>query len=238
MGLNLTGNKLTWGIIISLVFAFVIREGCNKGGVSEQDFETLMEIHVRDSTELAIKNNQLGQATITAEAFELSQEALSKYVQQSDEMKGKLANVYGQINSLNTTIASFKKDTIRIPVPHGDTLPCGDIDKSYPVVDPNKYYSFDFKFKNKRGHEPEFYFLNFNIPDTVTDVIGVKKDGFLNMRRTLVSEQVHTNKYIQVKGVKTIVKKEAKPKTLKKVAKGFVMGVIATIFVQSKLKNK
>lgn len=238
MGWNISKDKWMWGVIVSLVLAFVVREGCNKGGVSEKDFDTLMKIHIRDSTELSVKNNQLGQITVTAEAFQLSQEALNKYVQQSDEMKGKLANVYSQINSLNTTIANFKKDTIRIPVPHGDTLPCGDIDKTYPVVDVDKCYSFDFKFKNRRGFEPEYYFLNFSIPDTVTDVIGVKKSGFLNIKHTLVSEQIHTNKCIEVKGVKTIVKSEAKPKTIKKVVKGFVLGIIATIVVQSKLKNK
>lgn len=210
--------------------------GCNKSKGIEKDFNTLLKLHFRDSSELVYKTNKLGELTTTAKAFKLSQESLDKYVKENDQLKNKLANAYSNVNSVSTTASNFHADSIKIPVPIHDTVPCDDIEKSYPVID--KYYSFDFKFKNKQGREPEFLFLNFNIPDTTTEIIGIKKSGFLNLKRTLVSEQVHTNKYIQVKGVKTIVKSEAKPKTLKKIMTGIGIGIVGTIVVQSKLKNK
>ena len=197
-----------------IVLLLLWQKSCNKASSSVKDIETLMSIHIRDSSELVWKTNKLGQPTVTAEAFELSQKTLTKYVAENSSLNNKLANSYKSINSLNVTISNFHKDTIRIPVPKYDTLPCGDIDKSYPVVDKDKFYSFDFKFKNRQGHEPEYYFLNFNIPDTTTDVIGVMKSGFLNMKRTLVSEQTHTNKLIKVGGVQTIVSSAAKPKRI------------------------
>lgn len=210
-------------------------DGCNKGKQNKKDFETLMNLHFRDSTELVEKTNKLGQITVTAEAFQLSQENLDKYVAENTFLQKKLSNSYQHINSLTETISNFHKDTIRVPVPKHDTLPCGDIDKDYPVVD--KFYSFNFKFKNKTGHEPEFMFLNFNIPDTATTVIGIQKSGFLKMKHTLVSEEVHSNKLIKITGNKTIVKSEAKPKTLQKIAIGFGLGIVTTIAVQSKLKK-
>lgn len=210
-------------------------DGCNKGRRSEKDFETLLNIHMRDSTELVEKTNKLGQITITSEAFQLSQQNLDKYISENMDLKNKLENAYHHVNSINTTATNLHIDTIRIPVSMHDTIPCGNIDKDYPVSD--RFYSFNFRFKNNIGHEPEFYFLNINIPDTTTEVIGIKKSGFLKLKHTLVSEQTHTNKYIQIKGVKTIVKSEAKPRTLKKVAIGFGLGIITTIAIESKLNN-
>lgn len=223
-------------VIVSIIAAIAIWmsiDGCNRQRQGRKDFDALMNLHFRDSSELVTKTNKLGELSVTAKAFQLSQASLDKYVSENAILKNKLTNAYSHINSINTTISSVHIDTIRIPV--HDTLPCGDIDKSYPVVD--RYYSFDFKFRNRRGMEPEFYFLNISIPDTVTDVIGIRKSGFLNLKRTMVSEQVHTNKYVQVKGVQTIVKSEAKPKTLRKVAIGFGLGVITTFAIQSGVKK-
>lgn len=222
----------TIGIAIAVWFSV---DGCTRARNSEKDFNTLMQIHFRDSSELVKKTNELGQITATAKAFELSQESLEKYVAENSSLKGKLSNSYSKIESLSETISNFHTDTIRIPVPSGDTIPCADIEKSYSVV--HEFYSFDFKFKNRQGHDPEYLFLNFNIPDTMTEIIGVKKSGFLNLKRTLVSEQVHTNDFIKIKGVKTIVKSEAKPKILKRFLIGFGTGFIAAIFVNEKLKK-
>lgn len=237
---KMSNNWRSYFIILAIASGIALWlsiDGCNKGRQNEKDFETLMNMHMRDSTELVEKTNKLGQITVTAEAFQLSQDNLDKYLAENAELKNKLVNAYHHVTSINTTATNLHIDTLRIPVPIHDTLPCGDIEKNYPVVDPNKYYSFDFKFKNKAGHEPEFLFLNFNIPDTTTEVIGIKKSGFLNLKHTLVSEQTHTNKYIQIKGVKTIVKSEAKPKTLQKIAIGFGLGIIATIATEIKLNN-
>lgn len=219
---------------MAIVIFFSIK-GCNKNQSAADDYTTLLGIHFRDSAELVKKTNQLGQVTVTAEAYALSQKALDEYVAQNADLKNKLANSYHHVSSVSTTVTNTHIDSIKVPVPVHDTIPCDDIEKNYPVLD--KYYSFDFTFKNKKGKSPEFLFTNFNIPDTCTNVIGVKKSGFLNLKHTLVSEQVHSNKYIKITGVQTIVKKDAKPKILQKVLIGFGMGVAATIYVESKIKQ-
>lgn len=231
-------NWKSYFIILSIAFGISLLfsiDGCSKGEENKEDLETLIKIHMRDSIELVEKTNKLDQITITAEAFQLSQQNLDKYISENMDLKNKLANAYHHVNSINTTATNLHIDTIRIPVSVHDTIPCGNIDREYPVSD--RFYSFNFSFKNKIGHEPEFYFLNINIPDTTTEVIGIKKSGFLKLKHTLVSEQTHTNKYIQIKGVKTIVKSEAKPRTFKKVAIGFGLGIITTIAIESKLNN-
>lgn len=192
-----------------IVLFILLQKSCERESGSRKDFDTLAHIHFRDSSELSEKTNKLGQTTVTAQAYELSQKNLDRYVSENSDLKNKLSNSYRHVNSVNETATNFHIDTIKVPVPVHDTIPCADFDKSYPVLD--KYYSFNFQFKNKHGHEPEYNFLNFNIPDTVIDVIGIKKSGFLNMKHAMVSEQVHTNKYIDVKGIKTVVKSEAQP---------------------------
>lgn len=228
----------SYSIILSLALAIAIWfsiDGCNKAKNNSKDFQTLLKIHFRDSSELVRKTNKLGQLSTTSKALELTQQSLDKYIVENASLKNKLVNAYHHVSSINTTITNTHIDTIKIPVSIHDTIPCADIDKSYSVID--KFYSFDFKFKNKRGQEPEYLFLNFNVPDTSTDVIGIKKSGFLNLKHTLVSEQVHTNKYIEIREVKTIVKSEAKPKVLKKVAIGFALGIIATIATEYKINK-
>jgi hypothetical protein len=227
-------DKILLGTIaVMAVIIFFSIKGCNENQSAWEDYNTLLDIHLRDSTELVKKTNALGQVTVTAEAFALSQKALDEYVAQNADLKKKLANSYHHVGSVSTTTSVTKIDTLKIPVPIHDTIPCGDIEKNYPVLD--RYYSFNFSFKNKQGKAPEFLFTNFSIPDTCTQVIGVKKSGFLNLKRTLVSEQTHTNKYIQITGVQTIVAKEAKPKTLQKILIGFGLGVAAAIYVESKI---
>lgn len=220
-------------IILLVALSYFGIDGCNGKRDTSKDYNTLLKIHMRDSSELVEKTNQLGEVTTTAKAYELSQKDLDKYVSENKDLKNKLANAYHHIGSINTTITNLHIDTIKVPV--HDTIPCGDIDRSYPVLD--RYYSFVFKFKNRSGHNPEYNFINFNIPDTSVDVIGIKKSGFLNLKHTLVSEQTHSNKYINIKGNQTIVKSEAKPKTFKKLAIGFGIGILTTIVVEQKLKH-
>lgn len=214
--IHISITALLAGAVIVL-FVLLLRN-CGSKNISERDFNTLAQMHMRDSLELIDKNNKLGQASITAIAYELSKKDIDKYVAENAILKNKLTNAYSTINSINVTATNFHVDTIIVKVPVHDTLPCGDFDKSYPVLD--RYYSFNFNLKIKNQH-PDYFFTNFNIPDTCTNTIGVKKSGFLNMKRTLISEQSHTNKNIRILGVETIVKSEAKPK---RIGIGFSVG--------------
>ena len=221
---NNNGNnnwKLSfYGLVVFSVICFWFSiDSCNR---HKKDSEKFFGKFLKDSIELVERTNQLGQITVTAEAFALSQEQINKYVSENDELKKKLANSYKDIKTVYVTRTVVKIDSIKITTK--DTIPCDDFELSEKVTD--RFYALDFKLKNKKGQLPDIGIFNLTVPDTATTVIGTKKSGFLKLKRTLVAEQVHSNPYVKVQSMNTIVKADAKPRTLRKVAVGIAIGLV------------
>lgn len=219
-------------LIVSAIIIWFSISTCN-GNKERSNY--FFDKFLKDSTlfALEVKKNKLGEKTTTVATVELTKDEMKKYIEAHPELEKELANKYKTIKTVIKTVTEFRIDSVNIPV--HDTLPCGDFEKSYPVKD--RFYSFSLDIKNKQGSEPRINVMNLSIPDSSTTVIGVKKSGFLNLKRDLVTETRHSNKYMNVTEMQPITTGDIKPHTLRNVGIGAGLGVLGTIIIRSLVLN-
>lgn len=214
-------------LIISAIIIWLSISTCNG---NKQRSSYFFDKFLADSTKyaLTIKNNKQGEKTTTVGTVELTKDEMEQYIESHPEFKKELANKYKTIKTVIKTVTVFKVDSINVAV--HDTLPCGDFEINKLISE--RYYSFDFNLKNKKGLSPNINITNLIIPDSSTTVIGVKKSGFLNLKRDLVTETRHSNKYMNVTEMQPITTGDIKPHTLRNLGIGAGLGAIATIVLQ------
>lgn len=152
--------------------------------------------NARDSVKMKVIENKLGQISYIAEATKLNGDQIKKYAE-SDEKLSLLTKKYSSLLALVSQKMGVYVDSIKVNF--HDTLPCADFVKKDTIRD--RYYSFNTMITKK-----EFMITNMEFPDTCHTIIGERKSGFLNLKRTLVVEQTHSNKYMKVQQINPVVK--------------------------------
>ncbi len=186
--------------IIYLVAAIIIILFCLfiKGYLNAQHDEDYLfnKWNAKDSVKMKVIENKLGQLSYIAEATKLNGEQIKKYAE-SDEKLSLLTKKYSSLLAIVTQKMGVYVDTIKTEF--HDTLPCSDFVKKDSIK--NRYYNFHYMITKK-----EFMISNLEFPDTCHTIIGERKSGFLNLKRSLVVEQTHSNKYMKVQQINPVVK--------------------------------
>lgn len=186
------------GIGVVLVLFFSIR-GCISNS-NKADY--LFGKWVEDSTKMQVIKNQLGQTSYISDVTQLTQEQIKQYAK-SDSMFNALTERYSKLEALIRTKGGVYVDTLWLFREDTDTLPCAEFERTDTIK--NRYYSFDYRLTKR-----SMSINNLTFPDTVNTIIGERKSGFLGLKRNLVVEQTHTNKYIQIQQLTPVVTERRK----------------------------
>lgn len=186
------------GIGVVIVLFFSIR-GCISNS-NRADY--LFGKWVDDSTKMQVIKNQLGQTSYIADVTQLTQDQIKQYAK-SDSMFNALTERYSKLEALIRTKGGVYVDTLWLFREDTDTLPCAEFERTDTIK--NRYYSFDYRLTKR-----SMSINNLTFPDTVNTIIGERKSGFLGLKRNLVVEQTHTNKYIQVQQLTPVVTERRK----------------------------
>lgn len=176
------------GFLLFLLLKF------NWGNKNQADYFFDKWNHKNDSN-LKVINNKLGQLSYISEVTKLNKDQMEKYVENDAKLK-ELTKKYSDLMAVVTKKMGVYVDTIQTTF--HDTLPCDDFEKVDSLK--NRYYSFKYMI-TKSG----FMINNLEFPDTSHTIIGEKKSGFLNLKRTYVVEETHSNKYMKVKQMEPIL---------------------------------
>lgn len=152
--------------------------------------------NAQDSAKMKVIENKLGQLSYIAEATKLNGEQIKKYAEADEKLKA-LTKKYSDLLAVVSQKMGVYVDSIKVEL--HDTLPCADFVKKDSVK--TRYYNFDFMITKK-----DFLISNLEFPDTCHTIIGERKSGFLGMKRTLVVEQTHSNKYMKIQQIDPVVK--------------------------------
>lgn len=171
MGFDVKVNKLTSGIIIFLILAFAVREGCNR---SNMDGLVANLKNYEDSAEYYnLKVNGLNVEIAQNKSLVLqSNDQIKSVLESMNDTMAKLIKKFKSINSgtiinNNTYISG---DTIKMK---GDSIPCNF--KPFKVRRDSAHYKFV-------GTIAKNYFTidTLSIPNKISIISGRKKIGFLN----------------------------------------------------------
>lgn len=177
------------GIILFLLFRGYMK--------SRQDMDYLFnKWNSQDSAKMKVIENRLGQISYIAEATKLTGDQINKYAESDVKLK-ELTRKYSDLLMIVSKKMGVYVDTIERTF--HDTLPCADFEKRDTVR--TKDYSFDYLFTKRN-----FMITKLTFPDTVHQIIGERKSGFLNLKRTLVIEETHSNKFVKVHSMNPVVK--------------------------------
>lgn len=152
--------------------------------------------NAKDSAKMKIIENKLGQLSYIAEATKLNGEQIKKYAESDEKLKA-LTKKYSDLLAVVSQKMGVYVDSIKVTL--HDTLPCADFVKKDSVQ--TRYYNFDYMITKR-----DFLISNLEFPDTCHTIIGERKSGFLGLKRTLVFEQTHSNKYMKVQQINPVVK--------------------------------
>ncbi len=180
-------------ILLLIVIFLLFRGYLNKSGDADYLFNQWLK---KDSVKTKVIENKLGQLSYITEATKLNAEQMKKYAE-SDEKLKMLTKKYGDLVALVSKNMGVYVDTIQVH--YHDTLPCADFVKKDLIKD--KYYSFNYLLTKK-----DFMITNLQFPDTVHQIIGERKSGFLNLKSELVLEETHSNKYVRIDKTNLVVK--------------------------------
>ena len=184
-------------LIITIVALLFSVRGCIDNG---NRYDYFFNKWNNDTAKLRSFENKLGQMSYQMQVNQLTKEELKKYIAENEEFK-KLTKSYGDIKALISKNMGVYVDSIYVPFEDKDTLPCDDFEKKGEIAE--KDYSFKYLITKK-----SFEINKLSFPDTVKTIIGERKYGFLNMKRELVLEETHTNKYVQVHSLTPVLKIE------------------------------
>jgi hypothetical protein len=183
---------------VVLVLFFSIR-GCI-GNANKADY--LFRKWVQDSTKMQVIQNQLGQTSYIAQVTQLTQDQMKQYAK-SDSIISALTERYSKLEAIVRSRGGVYVDTLWLFREDTDTLPCAEFEKTDTIK--TRYYSFDYRLTKR-----SMSINNLTFPDTVHTIIGERKSGFLGMKKTLVVEQTHSNKYIQVQELSPVITERKK----------------------------